>query len=100
MLMFIITSRVGANTRGGAGRADATARAGGGGRAGTRAPGGVRRVEHVDVDGQVQRRAADPLADPGDYAVDADALDLHRVHDAEPKLGVLVQVTLGVQGPA
>ena len=62
--------------------------------------GGVRRVEHVDVDRDVDRVVADPFPDLVDHPVDPDPLDVAAVHDGEAELGVVEEVLPVVERPA
>jgi hypothetical protein len=60
----------------------------------------MRRVQHVDVDRQVQRVVPHPLTYRGGDVVDAHAPDVYGGDDLEAEFGVLRQVGRGVQRPA
>lgn len=60
----------------------------------------MRRVQDVDVDGDVQRAVADALAQLVGDLVDTAAHDVGGGDDAEAHLGVVVEVLLAVQRTA
>src|SRR2546429_2518708 len=47
------------------------------------------RVEHVDVDGNVERGVADDVPDPGGHLADSEVGNVHCGQNAEAKLGVV-----------
>ena len=63
-------------------------------------PGAVGRIEHVDVDRDVEGGVADPLPHPLDHARDAQLLEVHGGHDPEAEAGVVDEVLRREQGAA
>src|SRR6185295_1106505 len=61
---------------------------------------GERRIEHIDVDGQVHRDVGDPTAHRVYRRIDADDVQVAGPDDLEPHPGVVVQVHLIVDGAA
>ena len=70
--------------------------------AGLRGPGagGVRRVQHVDVDGHVHRAVTQPAPHPVDSALDAVGLVVVGPDDLEAERRVVLEIRCGVERTA
>src|SRR5215469_114343 len=65
-------------------------------RLGRPGPGRERRVEHVDVQGQVHRQALDPLGDRIDRAAHAEIVDVAGPDGPEAEPLVVIEVAVAV----